>query len=100
MHRAVCKRICPHCTSSNTSTENVAQSSPSRFYTLLFGWLFLLGRAAIVARRGICLDCGRAFRFRTAGSNVALILLTLLTVLMILGLAVELFDHNGTGLDR
>lgn len=97
MHRTIRKRNCTHCTSSNTAAENMAQSSPSLFYTLLFGWLFLLVRAAFVPRRGVCQDCGRTFSYRTAGSYVALILLTLLTVLLILGLAVEIFDHNETG---
>lgn len=97
MHRAIRKRICTHCTSSNTATENLAQSSPSLFYTLLFGWFFLLARAAFVPCRGVCLDCGKAFPFRTAGSYAALTLLTLLAVLLILGLAAEIFDYNETG---
>lgn len=84
------KRTCKTCNSENVSTENLSKPGPSLFYTLLFGWLFLLCRLAFVSRRGICRDCGATIRYRTIGSYVALALVILLVLLLAWGLIIEL----------
>lgn len=84
------KRTCATCNSENVSTENLSRPGPSLFYTLLFGWLFLLCRLAFVPRRGICRDCGATIRYRTIGSYIAMAFVALLVVLIVWGLIAAL----------
>lgn len=89
------KRTCATCNSEDVSTENLSRPGPSLFYTVLFGWLFLLCRLAFVPRRGICRDCGAPFRYRTIGSYLAMALVILLVLLVAWGLIVEIQNPAG-----
>jgi hypothetical protein len=93
------RQNCESCGSANIHRENLAQPGPSLVYTLLFGWFFLLLRLAFIPRSGICRDCGKSYRYRTAGSYVAMILVTLLVLLAVLGLLFSLSEAGLVGTD-
>ena len=77
------------CGGTNTHPETALKTKPSIIAVIFFGWLFLLIRAAFAKRTELCHDCGTTWRYKTAGSWLALTALLLLALLLTLGLLVD-----------
>jgi hypothetical protein len=66
---------CPKCKGANTCRPKLSNRSPSLFYVMLIGWLYLLPRLAFIPNSWTCSECGETFRRRTVGSFIALAIL-------------------------
>jgi hypothetical protein len=64
------------------SADSVLRPRPSVLWVLLFGWVVLLIRGALVRREAVCQDCGARRRYRSAESNLALAILGVLVLLV------------------
>ncbi|MEO1834394.1 MAG: hypothetical protein ABGZ49_02785 [Akkermansiaceae bacterium] len=74
---------CPECRSKNIASDSVLRRPPSICAVILFGWVFLLVRAAFVKKTAVCWDCGAIHRYRSGESVVAMVLLILLVGLIV-----------------
>lgn len=82
-------RPCASCGSPNTGDEVALRNKPGILTVMLFGWVFLLIRAAFSKRTETCHDCGAIRRYRTTGSRLAMTFLLLLAALIALGFFAE-----------
>ncbi len=80
---------CLKCGSENTGDELALRHKPGILTVMLFGWVFLLIRAAFSKRTETCHDCGAIRRYRTTGSWLAMTFLLLIAALVALGLFVD-----------
>ena len=69
---------CPECGSGDLSADSVLRSRPSIVAVILFGWLFLLVRAAFVKKTAVCRECGTTQRYRSEGAVFAMCMLVIL----------------------
>lgn len=79
-------RPCESCGSPNTANEVALRQKPGIVTAMLFGWVFLLIRSAFSKVTETCHDCGAIRRYRTTGSQLAMVILLLIAVLIALGL--------------
>lgn len=77
-------RPCPDCGGTTMRKDYLSSTRPSVLYFLLFGWLFLLIRAAFSKRRDVCADCGATTRYKTMGSILAMVALLTLVILTVI----------------
>jgi hypothetical protein len=75
-------RPCDHCGSSNTGEDKLSRVAPNPILFLLFGWFFLLVKAAFSKKTDLCRDCGQASTYKTVASKIALAVLIALTALI------------------
>ena len=76
-------KMCCACGSHNTGRDCLSDSRPNIVFVIFFGWLFLLIRGAFAVRTDVCRNCGEVNRYKSAGSWVALSILTLLVLAVI-----------------
>lgn len=77
-------RPCAECGSPNTGDEVALRQKPGIVKVMLFGWVFLLVRAAFSRRTETCHDCGAVRLFKTPGSWLAMAFLVLVAALFAL----------------
>lgn len=75
-------RPCDHCGSSNTGEDRLSRVAPNPILFLLFGWFFLLVKAAFSNKTDLCRDCGQASTYKTTASKLALAVLIALTAIV------------------
>lgn len=80
---------CVHCGSRDTTSDSLLNTRPNIFYFIIFGWFFILIRAAFSRHTYFCQDCGKSFAQKTVGSYVALTLLILLVLMIALSFFVD-----------
>lgn len=77
---------CSECGSTNTANESALKTKPSLIAVILFGWVFILLRAALGKKSEVCRDCGAMTSFRTAGNYIALAIVVLLTFMIVVAI--------------
>jgi hypothetical protein len=82
-------RPCASCGSPNTGDEVALRPKPGIFTVMLFGWVFLLIRAAFSRQTETCHDCGAIRRYKTSGSWLAMAFLLLIAALFGLSFLIE-----------
>ncbi|MDQ8189714.1 hypothetical protein [Roseibacillus persicicus] len=85
---------CLACGSLNTSKDKFFRARPSVISVMLFGWFFLVVKAAFHVRSSECRDCGANRRYKTTGSKVALGFVGFVLFLIVLAVVSEI---NATG---
>ena len=74
---------CPECGSEDLSADSVLRDRPSILAVILFGWLFLLVRAAFVKKTAVCRECGASQRYKTEGAIFAMCMLVILAGIVV-----------------
>lgn len=77
-------RPCDFCGSRNTGEDRLSRVAPNAISLLLFGWIFLLIKAAFSRKTDLCRDCGQVNVYKTTGSKIALAALIAISVIIAL----------------
>ena len=77
---------CTECGSKDVAADSVLRGRPSITAVILFGWVFLLVRAALVKKTAVCRECGASQRYHTDGALFARCVLAILVILVLIGI--------------
>lgn len=82
-------RHCDFCGSCNTGEDRLSRVPPNPIFMLLFGWIFMLIKAAFSKKTDLCRDCGQVNIYKSTASKIALVVLIAMVAIVALTLLGE-----------